>query len=561
MPSMEISSTSSSSASSASSAPVTTSVTASGPASVPAFSPLMKGLPPVSAPPGRPAAAAMMAGNMLPYRVRRCYIPAGTMTPAREPDPGAPGEALPCRSPVPAGMRLRPDPGLVILAGGSVLVGGSPLRLLRLAPRGAALARGWWDGAPVPARPGAQALARPGQDEVTVVIPVRDRPAELADCLAGLDGMRVIVVDDGSADHAAVAAAASAAGALCLRRDRSGGTGAARNAGLAAVRTPLVAFVDSDCVPEPGWLRQLLLHFADPAVGAVAPRITAHEPGSGWLARYEAAASALDMGPAESIVRPGARVPYVPGAALLVRRAAAGRGFAEDMPVGEDVDFVWRLAAAGWHVRYEPGAAVGHQHRVRLRGWLRRRRDYGTSAAPLELRHPGAVRACTMSGWSALAWAAATAGRPGTGAAITGAAGVLLARRLRPLTGDAWPLAGRLAGGGTLVAGRLLGRAVARTWWPLALPAAAVIPRLRLPLAAALIVPPVLDWRQRRPPMPAASYAAARLLDDLAYSVGVWQGCLAHRTARPLAPRLWWWSGTGEPGGPRPGRPRPPGGR
>jgi mycofactocin system glycosyltransferase len=267
------------------------------------------------------------------------------------------------------------------------------------------------------------------------------------------------------------------------------------------------------------------------------------------------------MGPAESLVRPGARVPYVPGAALLVRRAAAGRGFAEDMPVGEDVDFVWRLAAAGWRVRYEPRAAVGHQHRVRLGEWLRRRRDYGTSAAPLELRHPGTVPACAMSGWSALAWAATAAGRPGTGAAITGAAGVVLARRLRPLTGDAWPLAGRLAGGGTLAAGRVLGRAVARTWWPLALPAAAVIPRLRLPLAAALIVPPVLDWRQRRPPMPAASYAAARLLDDVAYSVGVWQGCLAYRTARPLAPRLWWWSGTGEPGGPRPGGARPPGGR
>jgi len=493
------------------------------------------------------------------------------MTPAREPDPGAPGVPLPCRSPVPAGMRLRPDPGLLILAGGSVLVGGSPLRLLRLAPRGAALAGGWWDGAPVPGRPAAQALARrlldaglahpdpaggppgPGPDEVTVVIPVRDRPAELASCLDGLDGMRVIVVDDGSADHAAVAAAAAAAGALCLRRDRSGGTGAARNAGLAAVRTPLVAFIDSDCVPRPGWLTQLLPHFADPAVGAVAPRIVAHEPGRGWLARYEEARSALDMGPTESIVRPGARVPYVPGAALVVRRAAAAAGFAVDMPVGEDVDFVWRLAAAGWHLRYEPRAAVGHRHRVRLRGWLRRRREYGTSAAPLELRHPGTVPACTMSGWSALAWAAAAAGRPVTGAAITGAAAALLARRLGPLTDGAWPLAGRLAGRGTLAAGRLLGSAVARTWWPVALPAAAAIPRLRLPLAAALIVPPVLDWRQRRPPMHPAGYVAARLLDDLAYSVGVWQGCVAHRTARPLVPALWWWSRAGEPGGPRPG--------
>ncbi|HUL25275.1 MAG TPA: mycofactocin biosynthesis glycosyltransferase MftF [Streptosporangiaceae bacterium] len=500
------------------------------------------------------------------------------MTPARGPDPGGQAGPLPCRSPVPAGLRLRPDPGLLILAGGSVLVGGSPLRLLRLGARGAALTRGWWDGAPVPGRPAARALARrlldaglahpdpsggppgPGPDEVTAVIPVRDRPAELASCLAGLDGMRVIVVDDGSADAAAVAAVAARAGALCLRRDRSAGPGAARNTGLAAVRTPLAAFIDSDCVPRPGWLTPLLPHFADPAAAAVAPRIVAHEQGSGWLAQYEAARSALDMGPAESIVRPGARVPYVPGAALVVRRAAAvaAGGFAEDLPVGEDVDFVWRLAAAGWHIRYEPRAVVGHRHRVRLLGWLRRRRDYGTSAAPLELRHPGTVPACTMSGWSALAWAAAAAGRPEAGAALTGAVTAVLARRLSPLTDGAWPLAGRLAGRGTLAAGRVLGSAVARTWWPVALPAAAAIPRLRLPLAAALLVPPVLDWRQRRPPMRPAPYVAARLLDDLAYSVGVWQGCLAHRTARPLAPALWWWSGAGEPGGPRPG---PPGGR
>jgi mycofactocin glycosyltransferase len=486
----------------------------------------------------------------------------------------SPASPLPCRSPAPAGLRLRPDPGLGTLAGGTVLLGGSPLRLLRLGPAGAALVRAWWEGTPVPAQRPARMLARrlldsgmahpdpdggPTPQQVTVVIPVRDRPAELAGCLAGLGGLRVIVVDDGSADPARVAAAAAAAGARCLRRDQSGGPGAARNTGLAAVSTPLVAFVDSDCVPEPGWLAPLLRHFTDPAVGAVAPRIVAHEQGQGWLARYEEIRSALDMGPVESIVRPGARVPYVPGAALVVRRGAAAAGFAEDMPVGEDVDFVWRLAEAGWHVRYEPQGAVGHQHRVRLGDWLRRRRDYGTSAAPLELRHPGTVPACGMSGWSALAWAAVVAGRPVTGAAITGTVTALLARRLSPLTDDAWPLAGRLAGKGTLAAGRLLGRALARTWWPLALPAAAAIPRLRLPLAALMVAPPVLEWREQRPPMGPARYTAARLLDDLAYSVGVWQGCRAYRTARPLAPALWWWSGATEPGGPRPGQVAPSG--
>jgi mycofactocin system glycosyltransferase len=474
--------------------------------------------------------------------------------------------------PVPAGLRLLPDPGLRSSRGGAVLLGGHPYRLLRISPAAAAMVGAWWEGTPVPDLAAAQVLARRLLDigmahpipavgdaggDVTVVIPARDRAAELARCLAGIGDLPVIVVDDCSADSGAVAAAAAAAGARYLRRPVNGGAAAARNTGLAAAGTPLVAFLDSDCVPAPGWLAGLVPHFCDPAVAAVAPRIVSDERGQGWLARYEGMRSALDMGPGESIVRPGARVPYVPGAALVIRKAAAGAGFAEDMPVGEDVDFVWRLCEAGWRVRYEPSVTVAHQHRVRLREWFARRSDYGTSAAPLELRHPGTVPAVTMSGWSAAAWVAAVAGRPAAGAAIVGATTGLLARRLAPHTSDAWPLAGRLAGAGTIAAGRLLGSALTRAWWPVALPAALAVPRLRLPLAALVLGPAFLDWCAHRPDMDPGSYVAARLLDDLAYSVGVWQGCLDHRTTRPLRPLLWWWSGTTEPGGPRPRQGRP----
>src|SRR6202034_3694263 len=167
-------------------------------------------------------------------------------------------------------------------------------------------------------------------------------------CLAGLRGLpHVIVVDDASADPVAVKRIAAEHGAAAIHRPVNGGPGAARNTGLAAAQTELVAFLDSDCVPAPGWLTGLLPHFADPAVGAVAPRIVPHQAGTGWLARYEGASSTLDMGARPSVVRPGARVSYVPGAALVVRRSAAGDGFRCDMYVGEDVDFVWRLAAGG----------------------------------------------------------------------------------------------------------------------------------------------------------------------------------------------------------------------
>jgi mycofactocin glycosyltransferase len=502
-------------------------------------------------------------------------VPEGTSQP---PDAGL----------APAGLRLRADPGSRVLANGTVLTGGHPLRVLRLTSPGARHVAGWWSGLPVPDSPRARALARrlldtgiahpaldglvpgtpspagavPGLDEVTVVIPVRDRPAQLARCLAGLGGnagpggqvgpvpkraAEVIVVDDASADPAAIADVATRAGARVQRRAVNGGPGAARNTGLAAAGTALVAFLDSDCVPRPGWLDPLLPHFADPAVGAAAPRIVPHEEGRTWLARYEGASSTLDMGTRPSIVRPGSRVPYVPGAALVVRKAAAGAGFAEDMPVGEDVDFVWRLAVAGWRVRYEPAATVGHQHRVHLGRWLGRRKDYGTSAAALELRHPGAVRPLYVSAWTAGAWLAVLSGRPWAGAAITGTAIGLLARRLAQVTGEGWPwppgsaawrMAARQAGGGTLAAGRPLGSAISRTWWPVALPLAAAVPRLRFPLAALVLAPPLLDWLDRHPPLDPVRYVAARLLDDAGYSVGVWQGCAERRTVRPLLPQL-----------------------
>jgi hypothetical protein len=265
-------------------------------------------------------------------------------------------------------------------------------------------------------------------------------------------------------------------------------------------------------------------------------------------------------------------VSYVPGAALVVRKAAAGAGFRHGMYVGEDVDFVWRTSASGWRVRYEPGAVMGHDHRVTFRAWFTRRADYGTSAAALEELHHGAVRPLYASWWTAGAWAAALSGRPVTAAALTATATALLARRLSRVTGERWPfpdrpvessgrhpvvipdnskmrsraapsrdsaawkLAARLAGGGTVAAARPLGSAMTRTWWPVAIPAALAVRKLRLPVAALILAPPLLDWADRRPPLDPARYVAARLLDDAAYSLGVWQGCLARRTVRPLLP-------------------------
>ena len=90
-------------------------------------------------------------------------------------------------------------------------------------------------------------------------------------------------------------------------------------------------------------------------------------------------------GTAAARVVPGGRVPFVPGAALLARRGALGTGFSEALPGGEDVDLVWRLHEARWHVRYEPEAEVAHDHRSRLVEVVARRRGagHGSAVAPV----------------------------------------------------------------------------------------------------------------------------------------------------------------------------------
>ena len=264
-----------------------------------------------------------------------------------------------------------------------------------------------------------------------MVVPVRDRVVELAECLAfGGRAHPVVVVDDGSLDPAAIAEVAARHGASTVRRALAGGPAAARNAALSIVGTELVAFVDSDCLPPPDWVDRVVGHFADPLVAAVAPRVVA--------LGVSTIGSPLDLGDRPGPVAPGTRLPYVPTAALVVRRAALGDGFDEALRYGEDVDLVWRLVEAGWRVRYDPSVEVGHREPVALADRLRRRFDYGTSAAPLARRHPGQLVHLVVSPAPAATVAALLARRPAVAAASFAVGTARLAGRFRRF-GATWP--------------------------------------------------------------------------------------------------------------------------
>ncbi len=411
---------------------------------------------------------------------------------------------------------------------GGVMIGGSPLRLFRVTAAGEdlvdRLAAGGDvgdDSRLVDALLDAGAIhpavdqGPVGPDDVTIVTPVHETSDRGFRYRPG-----TIVVDDASVSNVPDAT---------IRFERNRGPGAARNAGLALVDTALVAFVDDDVELGDGWLTPLLGHFADPRVGLVAPRVVTPDDGS-RIAGYERTDGPLDLGDQPARIRAGTRVSYVPAAAIVCRTEAARSigGFDEGLRFGEDVDFVWRLDAAGWRCRYEPGSHVNHPARPGWPAWTKQRITYGSSTAPLARRHRGALAPVRMSGWSVAAWAIAVFVRPPAGVlAATGVSAGTAAALVRKLPDVPPKVSFRLAWLGNLAAGAQLANATRRVWWPLLLVAAFRSRSARRALLLSML----------------AARDPVRLADDLAFSLGVWRGMLTERTLAPLVPAITSWPG------------------
>ena len=384
---------------------------------------------------------------------------------------------------------------------------------------------------------------------VEVVIPAYERPDLLDECLGALraasPGTHIIVVDDAS-PSAAVGDVAHAHGATLIRHPVNRGPAAARNTGLAAATAPIVAFVDADCAVTPGWLDPLIAHFDDPRVAAVAPRITPRWNSGNTLPRYESAHSALDMGARPELVTYGAPLGYLPSATLLIRRnTLVALVFDETLRVGEDVDLVWRLSDAGWMVRYEPASRVIHEIRPQLCDWARRHFDYGTSAAPLDARHPRRLAPARLSVWNLTVGFLMLTRWPQRGRGVTAGLGVaglstgLMARRLCK-SSIAPVVAPVVVGKGLMAETAAVGHLLRREWWPLGWLALIAAPRSRLGrfAAAAMLAPIAGEWFTRRPRLDPARYLALRLVEDAAYGSGVIASAITEKRPAVLLPMV-----------------------
>lgn len=254
--------------------------------------------------------------------------------------------------------------------------------------------------------------------DLTVVICSLNGEAGVHRCLDALfrqtiqDRIKVIVVDDGSSDGTSDVARAH--GATVIRHPVNRGVAAARNSGLRAASTPIVAFLDDDCEPEPKWAERLIAGYTEGVIG-VGGSVLPKAHGS-FIIRYlerHNPLKPLELNLAKSdklgyrfylyLKRQwtseeahGQRDVYAfVGANMSFRRQAVidAGCFDERFCSGEETDLCRTLAHVlpSSRLLFTPEAQVVHHFEPSLRDTLRRSRWYGLGSARLYRKWPSVL--------------------------------------------------------------------------------------------------------------------------------------------------------------------------
>lgn len=212
---------------------------------------------------------------------------------------------------------------------------------------------------------------------VSVVVPTFRRPALLARCLEGVEAQRpradeVVVVHRPEDAESAAFLETWVAGDPARRRAvavEGPGLVRALAAGTEAARGEVLAYLDDDAVPRPGWLEELLRGFLDPTVGAVGGRFVDHVDGRAvegrtgtvgrvtWYGRV--------IGRHELETEHYGDVEFLGGANWAVRREVAYHDprllvASTGLVLANELDSCLTVRRLGRRVLYTPWAVVDH---------------------------------------------------------------------------------------------------------------------------------------------------------------------------------------------------------
>ena len=396
-------------------------------------------------------------------------------------------------------------------------------------------------------------LAHADYPNITVIVPVRNRPSEISACLNSLarlnyppDKLETIVVDDASEDTTPDVVKRFA-GVRLLRMEQHRQASYCRNRAAEIARGDVLAFIDSDCLADPEWLKELVPAFRDPSLGALGGWVDAALEDNG-IDRYEKVKSALKMGSWFKRSEQTERFFYVPACNFLVRSDAFAclGGFRESMHVGEDVDLCWRLQDAGYALEYRPMGRVSHKHRNRIGAFCARRFDYGTSEPALQQLHTGRVKTLYLPWTESLFWLTVVlSALLGSPIPLLAGAGLFLADGIRKH--------GKLKSRCVPVALHEVCTAIMRGYLAFVYHCCSFFSRYYL-IAVPLILPlspkgaailagmhlftGVVEYFIRKPRLNLLSFLTFFTLEQASYQSGVWWASIRKANLKPVLPRI-----------------------
>ena len=198
---------------------------------------------------------------------------------------------------------------------------------------------------------------------VTVLIPAHNEESVIVQTVTSVlasdyPAMHVIVVNDGSTDDTGTLMDSHFGDdqRVQIIHQVNRGKAAALNNAMAHAQTEIVVTIDADTEIEPDAIRQLVRHFSDPQIGAVAGNVKVGNR-SRWLTRWQALEYITSQNMEKRAFDLLNCITVVPGALGAWRKQAieAGGGITADT-VAEDADLTVAIRRLGWRVSYEERA-------------------------------------------------------------------------------------------------------------------------------------------------------------------------------------------------------------
>jgi cellulose synthase/poly-beta-1,6-N-acetylglucosamine synthase-like glycosyltransferase len=234
---------------------------------------------------------------------------------------------------------------------------------------------------------------------VSVIIPIYNGEADLPDLLNCLwaqtypvSQIEYLLVDNGSGDRTpdllqAAVETSSDRGIILkhLSETQIQSSYAARNTGIRAAKSEILAFTDADCRPHSDWLINLVQPFTDPEIGLVAGEIAAL-PGDTLLEQFADRQDTLS----QKHTLAHSFLPYGQTANLAIRQQALEKAglFRPHLTTGGDADMCWRIQQQGnWKLAFAEQAVVQHRHRATVSELRRQWHRYGRSNRYLHELH------------------------------------------------------------------------------------------------------------------------------------------------------------------------------